>query len=222
MFACAMEHRLLAHEVGHSFGLRPIFDGVTISCESGQIWGVLGPNGVGKSTLLKILGGLLEPTRGRVRYVHAERSVTGPAISSWVGLVAPYANLYEEFSAFENLYWVLALRGVRPCREQLEAALRRVELPAARWHEPLRFFSSGMKQRARLAAALVAEPWVLLLDEPTTNLDASGVRKVRALMEEEALRGRIVILATNTAEEASWCTHRLDLQAYRTRLHSKR
>jgi heme exporter protein A len=217
MFGPVMEHHLRAREVGHAFGLRPVFEGVTLECRSGQIWGILGPNGSGKSTLLRILGGLLEPTWGEVRYIRGERAFSGSAILPWIGLVAPYANLYEEFSAYENLYWVLALRGQRPEPDRLAAVLERVGLARTWWQEPLRTYSSGMKQRVRLAAALVTEPSLLLLDEPTSNLDEAGVRQVRQILEEEASGGHIVLLATNIPEEASWCSHRLDLRAHRPR-----
>lgn len=194
------------------FNRRVVFDGVHFSIQTGQTLLISGRNGAGKSTLVKILAGVLTPSAGTVTVSSAD----GGGIfgrQSLVGLVSPYLSMYDEFSAEENLRHVAAIRGLSYDRGFADDLFRRVAL-FARKDDPLRAYSSGMKQRAKYAAALLHRPSVLLLDEPMANLDAEGVDIVRGLMAEQTGGGALVV-ATNDLSDVARYDERVDLNAAR-------
>jgi heme exporter protein A len=193
--------QLVATNLRKTFNRRVIFDGVSITLAPGKTLLITGRNGSGKSTLVKILAGVLSPSRGTV-------SVTGSP-----GMVSPYLQLYDEFSAVENLRLAMSLRGLPYDRVRGEDLLRRVGL-AARKDDPVRTYSSGMKQRAKYAFALMHRPVVLLLDEPMSNLDADGISLVRSIMAEHREAG-ILVVATNDLTDIDRYDERIDLNAAR-------
>ncbi len=161
-----------------------------------------GPNGSGKSTASKIICGLISPTAGDVSLINEGKSIDRDKVHSYVGFVAPYLELYGEFTAVENLRLEARARGMkRKDQEWLDEILRLVGLFNRR-NDELRSFSSGMKQRLKYAAALLHEPQVLVLDEPTANLDAAGIDMVFALIDKYR-KDRIVVIATNDEQEAA-------------------
>ncbi|MCK5571477.1 MAG: ABC transporter ATP-binding protein [Bacteroidetes bacterium] len=176
-----------------TFNRRVIFQNISFSVASSQTLLITGRNGSGKSTLLKILCGLLTPTGGDVRFeMHSPGTVDRLAT---VGMVSPYLQMYDEFSAEENLRMALAIRGLPPDENRVDELLRSVGLQARR-RDPVRAYSSGMKQRVKYAFALVHNPSVLMLDEPMANLDTEGIQMVRGIMGEHRSRG-ILAVATN-------------------------
>lgn len=193
--------QLVATDLRKTFNRRVIFDGVSITLDPGQTLLITGRNGSGKSTLVKILAGVLSPSKG---------SVSGAGSP---GLVSPYLQLYDEFSAAENLQLAMSLRGLPYDRERGEDLLRRVGL-AARKDDPVRTYSSGMKQRAKYAFALMHRPVVLLLDEPMSNLDADGIAIVRSIMTDHR-EGGILVVATNDLTDIDRYDERIDLNAAR-------
>ncbi|HOQ28804.1 MAG TPA: ABC transporter ATP-binding protein, partial [Armatimonadota bacterium] len=152
-----------------------------------------------KSTLVRILCGLLRPTRGSIEYRVGERLVPGRDVKRLVGLVSPDLVLYEELTLLENLRFFARVRGLRRSDMELQTLLTQVGLESegARRAGTL---STGMRQRLRFAHALLHEPPVLLLDEPTANLDDAGVAMARACMARQRSRG-ILVVATNNREE---------------------
>ncbi len=128
-----------------------------------------------------------------------------------VGLVAPYLQLYEEFSAMENLQLAASLRGLRAESGAHEVLLRRVALEPKRT-DPVHGFSSGMKQRLKYALALAHHPRILVLDEPMSNLDADGMATVRSIMAEHRTRG-ILVVATNDLTDIDAYEQKVDLNA---------
>jgi heme exporter protein A len=194
------------------FNRRTVFDGVRFGVAAGQTLLVSGRNGAGKSTLLKILAGILTPSAGSV-----DISVPGSdglfGRQSGFGLVSSYLSLYEEFSAEENLRYIARIRGGSFDRGYAHDLLRRVDL-FARKGDPLRTYSSGMKQRAKYAAALYHRPPILLLDEPMSSLDTDGIAVVRELMAEQRRQG-VVIVATNDLSDVDRYDERVDLDALR-------
>ncbi len=201
---------LRADDLRMVFNRRVVFDGVHFSIVAGQTLLISGKNGSGKSTLLKILAGVLTPSAGSV-------TVSGPGGNgifgrqSLFGFVSPHLSLYDEFSAEENLQHFAAIRGAAYDRAFADDLLRRVAL-YSRKDDPLRAYSSGMKQRAKYAAALLHHPPILLLDEPMANLDAEGVTIVRSLMAEQRLTGALVV-ATNDLTDVDRYDERVDLNA---------
>lgn len=186
--------RMTAAGLRKVFDRRVIFDGVSFALEGNGTLLITGRNGSGKSTLLKIIAGVLAPTAGTMR-VEQEGAAGAFAQHELVGMVSPYLQMYEEFTAEENLRTASAIRGVTFDTPFAHALLRRVGL-FARKDDPVRTFSSGMKQRVKYAFALLHRPPVLLLDEPMSNLDAEGIAIVRAVMEEHRTAG-ILVVATN-------------------------
>jgi heme exporter protein A len=188
--------------VTRRFGRRVVFEDVSASVHSGGALVVTGPNGSGKSTLLRIIAGLLPPSKGAV-----SMTVSGSTLEPWqrrgrLGYVAPDLTLYGELSGAENLVFFGRLKGLQLKREDLIASLERVGL-RGRGRDLVRDYSSGMRQRLKYAFALLGQPPVLLLDEPTANLDASGEEIVRSIIEDQRRTG-LVIMGTNEASEVEW------------------
>jgi heme exporter protein A len=191
------------------FGRRRLFEGLSVEVEPGAPLAVVGPNGSGKSTLLLVLAGVVAPTAGTVRLRVDGRDVPADERPLRVGLVAPALQLYDPLTARENLAFLAGARRLRDAASRVDAALDRVGL-LARADEPLATFSTGMRQRMRLAAAVLHRPAVLLLDEPGATLDADGRALVAALVAEP---GPVVVVATNDPDEAALCPRRLTLAA---------
>ncbi len=193
------------------FNRRTIFDRVEFEAREGQTLLITGRNGSGKSTLVKIISRVLTPSAGSVSLTLGAAPVGELAWAGAVGLVSPYLQLYDEFSARENLKLALAMRGSRADPERIAALLGDVAL-ASRADDPLRTYSSGMKQRAKYAFALVHRPPVLILDEPMANLDAEGIAIVRRLMAAQRGSGLLVV-ATNDLSDIDTHDFRVDLNA---------
>jgi heme exporter protein A len=201
---------LSATGLSKQFGRRVLFRDLALDVGPGDTLAITGANGSGKSTLLQVLAGLQEPTAGSVRLALAGREVPREVHPLHIGFVAPYLNVYDEFTARENLAFIARARRIGGARPRIEALLARVGL-AGREEDYLRTFSSGMRQRVRFAAALLAEPAVLFLDEPGSNLDAAGRTLVEDVVSSQRQRGGLVVIATNAEDEAALCTARLAL-----------
>jgi heme exporter protein A len=178
---------------------RKILNNLELTVVGGEVIGIFGPNGSGKSTLLRCIAGLLRPSAGSVKLHINECDYSAPALlRSMVGYVSPELNLYPELSARENLQFFAAVTS-RPSKPIAEL-LSDVGL-AKRLDDPIGTYSSGMRQRVRLALAALHEPPILLLDEPGLALDEGGQDVVIAMIEHQRQRGGIVILATNDQRE---------------------
>ena len=196
--------RIEAEEVGKRFGRRVVFTRLSASFHGGEVVAITGRNGSGKSTLLRILAGLLTPSSGRVTAYSNGSAMPSDAITPRTGFVAPYLNVYESFSARENLEFIARARGLPRPADRIAGVLGRVGLDAAD-EAPVSTYSSGMTQRVRLACAVLHEPAVLMLDEPTTNLDPAGRNVVRQMIADHSRGSGLVIVATNDAAEAALC-----------------
>jgi|ERR1041384_523769 heme exporter protein A len=206
-----MQVTLSVSGLSRVFNRRRIFSGLDLRLGSDDSLAVRGRNGSGKSTLLKILAGVLSPSGGTVALSVGSDDVPAGLRYRYTGFVAPYLQLYDEFTAMENLRFFRSVRGLAGDDRFLLDLLGRFGLQK-RENDPLRTFSSGMKQRVKYAFALLHDPPVLLLDEPTSNLDASGINEVFRLIEERK-PGRIVVIATNNREESTLCNRTLDLDS---------
>ena len=192
-------------QVEHRYGNRRVFLPVSAEISVGQVGAISGMNGAGKSTLLKIVAGLLRPTAGRVRIDCNGKTLDALARREVIGYVAPDLTLYRELSGAENLLFFARLRGVTLTRDDLIARLTAVGL-RGRGRDLVGAYSSGMRQRLKYAFALLTDPPLLLLDEPTANLDAEGVAMVQRVIAAQRIRpgGGITLLATNEPEETAW------------------
>ena len=203
-----MPTRLVADGLSMRFGRRRLFDGLTAAVEPGAPLAVVGDNGSGKSTLLLLLAGLLAPTGGAVRLVVGGHEVEPRDRPRTVGYVAPALDLYDALTARETLRFLARARALPDAPARVAAVLGRVGL-ADRADEPVAAFSTGMRQRLRIATALVHDPPVLLLDEPGATLDAAGRALTASLVADDA---RVVVLATNDPAEADLCARRVVLR----------
>jgi heme exporter protein A len=176
----------------------------------GECLAVTGVNGSGKSTLLKIIAGLVRPEAGCVRYCSKRAS---DSLVRALGYAAPDTHLYAELTGSENVDFFREVRGLNGT-ETTDALLARVGLSKARGNDRLSTYSSGMRQRLKLAVSLLGEPWLLIWDEPTSALDAAGAGIVEENIERHRDRGGISVIATNDGEEARrWGDLRLDISA---------
>jgi heme exporter protein A len=187
--------RIIADNLTKTFNRRKVLENISFSIDAPFCLGIIGKNGAGKSTLIKIIAGLLEPNSGKLEYEIGTKRLKAEAAISRIGFLSPYLQLYDEFSALENLIVYDEIRGNKKDLKIYTNLLERVNLYDRR-NDYLRTFSSGMKQRLKIAFALSNSPDVLLFDEPTTNLDESGIKIVRDIMDEHKNNG-ILIVATN-------------------------
>lgn len=187
--------RLQIDGVSKTYGSRRVLQRVSAELIGGETLLITGRNGAGKSTLLRIIAGLLRPSEGAVHFWRGAGQVSGEQRRRQLGFVGPDIRLYRELTAREHMRFVGRLRGLPDDEVDVVAGLELVGL-AGREDEVVGGYSSGMLQRLRYALALLHRPEVLLLDEPTTNLDEVGVAVVEGIVAATARRG-IVIVATN-------------------------
>lgn len=176
------------------FGTTRALAGVTLELEAGQVTVIEGPNGSGKSTLLNILSLLSRPTRGEVRFGKHEAWKSRAALRGRLGVLAHAAMLYPDLSGEENLQLYARAFGLPDARAG--AMAERFDALGF-WQRPVRTYSRGQLQRIALGRALLHQPRLLLLDEPSTGLDARSVELLVAAVAEERQRGAIVALVTH-------------------------
>lgn len=203
--------RVDAEHISKRFNRRAVFKDISFSIEKGEVFGITGRNGSGKSTLLRIVGGLLTSSGGVLRYTLDGVTIVPERLHQYIGYVAPYLTLYEEFSAEENIALYARIRGLAYRRRDAQELLARVGLPVDR-PDPIRAFSSGMKQRMRLVFAVLHRPPLLLLDEPISNLDTDGMRIVYELVAEFRAQGSVII-ATNDQDDIAQCDRTISVEA---------
>ncbi len=192
------------------FGERVAVTGLTFEVKAGEVFGLLGPNGAGKTTTVRMLTGLLAPTRGKgtVCGIELGRASDGTALRKRVGLLTEQPGLYERLSARENLTFFMRLHEVdeKAAWKRTQGYLERFGL-AGREDEPVGGFSKGMRQKLAIVRTLVHEPEVIFLDEPTSGLDPQSARTVRDAVAELAAEGRTLVLCShNLAEVERLCT----------------
>jgi heme exporter protein A len=179
-----------------SFGEQIALNGLDLAIPPGTFYSLLGPNGAGKSTLLHVLAGLTRPSGGEVRVLGKPPGRHNPHLRARVGLIAHRSQLYADLSAEENLRFFGALYGLPDREARVEEVLGRVELLHRR-RDPVRAFSQGMTQRLAIARALLHDPTVLLLDEPTTGLDDRAVGILIELLSSLHDGARTLIMTTH-------------------------
>ncbi|MBI5731106.1 MAG: ABC transporter ATP-binding protein [Ignavibacteriales bacterium] len=194
-------------------GRRLIFDGINFSFSSQHIYGISGPNGSGKSTLVKIIANLISPTRGKVIHKNNLKKVESVKLHNHIGFVSPYLFLYDEFTAEENLLHFSNIRGISFNKERSDFLLNELKL-IDRKNDLVRGYSSGMKQRLKFIFALLHQPPLIILDEPTSNLDNPGKEKVYELIKKEA-ENNLVIIASNEDSDIALCGQVIELEKFK-------
>jgi ABC-type multidrug transport system ATPase subunit len=201
-----------AQGLGRRYGRQWIFKELSRVFRPGTATAVLGPNGAGKSTLLSILAGQLLPTTGHVHYTLGGQTLPVAEVPRQLAYCAPYLDLPEDFTLLELLAFHTRLKPLQP---GLSAAglVELMYLEKAR-HQPVREFSSGMKQRLKLGLALYAATPLLLLDEPTTNLDATGTAWYLEHVARVRTTERLVIVSSNVPAEYAFCEETVRITDY--------
>lgn len=202
--------------VSKNFGRRIIFRDLSYSVNTNLILGISGKNGSGKSTLMKIISGIISPTKGEVIHHFNGIKVKDNELYNQIGFVSPYLILYEEFSAEENLQIISRIRGIDYDFQFVKQLFEKMNLYNRR-KDIVKTYSSGMKQRLKYIFALMHKPKLLLLDEPTSNLDNEGKSSVYSIVDE-CSKNNIVIIASNEEQDLSLCNDIIYLENYKKEL----
>ena len=197
---------------GKRFRFDWIFRNLTHTFQPGGRTALIGPNGSGKSTLMKVLSGHLSLSKGKISFVEQGKIIPPEEVYRYIGYAAPYIELIEEFTLMESIQFHSRLKplqtGITP--DQL---LDILELSKNRDKE-IRFFSSGMKQRVKLALAICSDCPVVLLDEPSTNLDVNAIAWSHCLLNQYAA-DRLVVIATNDPADLELCDKQVDIMGWK-------
>lgn len=192
---------------GKRFNRDWIFRNLSCEFNSGNAYVITGPNGSGKSTLLQIIGGSMVVSEGQVNYEMPEEQVY-----RHISITAPYLEVIEEMTAKEFLHFHAQFKPFLPSLS-INAILEKVGLSNAA-NKQIRYYSSGMKQRIKLAQSIFSNVSCVLLDEPCTNLDAEGIALYQGLIKDYSA-GRLVIVSSNDEQEYSFCNERLNILDYK-------
>jgi ABC-type multidrug transport system ATPase subunit len=184
-------------------------DGMHLSVPRGAVLGLLGPNGAGKSTTLRVVLGLVRPTRGEIKLFGRPLEKERLSLLRRVGSLVEGAAFYEQLSAVDNLRWLGELAGGAP-RDRIASLLEDVGL-AKRGGDPVKNYSTGMRQRLGLAAAILHDPELVVLDEPLSGLDPPAVLLVRALIRRLAQEGKTVIVSSHALHEVEQVCDRVTI-----------
>jgi ABC-2 type transport system ATP-binding protein len=192
-------------------------DGVSFEVEQGETYGLLGPNASGKSTLIRVLSTLLIPDEGEVRLLGYLLPEQEREVRRQIGRVSVDAAFYKKLSARENLLYSALLYGLNPSEAEHRAIeiLEQIGLEACRFSDPLEEMSRGMQQKISIARALLVNPPILLLDEPTTGLDPKSRRDVQSFLESHRREhGTTILLTTHDMAEAERLCARIGFLAH--------
>ena len=204
--------RMLLSKAGKRFNRDWIFRNIDFEFLSGKSYAITGPNGSGKSTLLQCISGGMEFNSGEFSAFINETAVATENLHRHVSIVAPYLEVIEEMTASEFLQFHGSFKHYLPGISVIEI-LRTVELEKSA-HKQIRYFSSGMKQRIKLAQAVFTNTPLLLLDEPCTNLDATGYKLYHSLITTYC-KDKTIIVSSNDAEEYSFCDTKINIEEYK-------
>ncbi|KAB1910136.1 ATP-binding cassette domain-containing protein [Micromonospora tulbaghiae] len=205
-----MDLTIEAEGLRKSYGTHTALAGVDLAVPAGTVLGLLGPNGAGKTTMVRILSTLLTPDGGSARVCGYDVVRKPREVRRRVGLTGQYAAVDELLTGRENLVLIGVLHhlGRRAARTRADELLERFQLTDAA-ERAARTYSGGMRRRLDLAASLVADPPVLVLDEPTTGLDVTNRRTLWAMVREQVAKGTTVLLTTQYLEEADHLAGRI-------------
>ncbi|MBS1522148.1 MAG: ABC transporter ATP-binding protein [Bacteroidetes bacterium] len=204
--------KITLQNIGRRFNRDWIFRNIDYTFTSGETYAILGPNGSGKSTLLQVLNGSLVPSTGDIKYFLNDNPLEVDTVFKQVSLAAPYLELIEEFTMDEMTDFHFKFKAYRSGMNK-DAVIDLLNLQGGR-NKIIKYFSSGMKQRLKLALAFCSDTPILMLDEPTSNLDTQGVDWYLNLVQQFAA-DRLTIICSNQIHEYSFCKHQLNISDYK-------
>lgn len=203
---------ITAEGLGKKYFREWIFRKTDYHFHTGRAYAIIGPNGSGKSTLLKTLSGAIPATEGKLSYELDGKQIASDYWPRYISYAAPYLELIEEFTLQELLkfHFSLKKRGTESFQENLA---EKMFLKAALFKQ-IKYFSSGMKQRLKLGLAFFADTPVLLLDEPTSNMDSRGIDWYLKQIEE-VKKNKLLIVCSNQPSEYSFCQEVINITNYK-------
>lgn len=189
--------------IGKKFHNKWIFRNLDLTIKSGSHHAIVGSNGSGKSTLLMILAGYMAPSRGQVSWSINGQPLHPREVYQQVAICSPYLELIEEFSLEESLRFQ---QRFKPFRQQTSIS-QLLEMSGLEEHanQPIRHYSSGMKQRCRLLLSIMSQAGLLLLDEPCSNLDAAGIQWYQQMVQTHCINRSLVICSNHNTHEYQEC-----------------
>ena len=203
---------IVLEDIGRRFNRDWVFRHLDYRFTTGSRYAILGPNGSGKSTLLQLVSSSLTPSAGRIEYRLAGKTIDPDHIYKQLSLAAPYLELIEEFTLTEQIRFHFTHKGfLGGFDERLLVDLLGL---AHAQDKQIRYFSSGMKQRVKLALACCADVPIVLLDEPTTNLDEDGVDWYLQLVDRTCAN-RLLLVCSNQEREYRFCEHTITITDYK-------
>jgi len=204
--------KIVLEQIGRRFNREWVFRGVNHVFVSGRSYAILGANGTGKSTLLQIISGSLSGSEGTVSYFRDDSPIDIERRFRDLSIAAPYLELIEEFSLSEHIDFHFQFKKYQYGYDKRSV----VSLLGLHYseHKAIKNFSSGMKQRVKLALAFCSDTQILLLDEPTSNLDQQGVEWYLSLIEQ-CSSNRLVIVCSNQEQEYGFCDERINVEDYK-------
>jgi ABC-type multidrug transport system ATPase subunit len=199
------------HNVGRRFNKEWIFRDLSTEFSSGNSYAILGPNGSGKSTLLSVLNGSLSPSEGKITFSDTVE-IPVENIYRYISLAAPYLELVETFTLKEIIDFHFKFKNFAAGLDA-KKLIEVLGLEKAK-NKEIKYFSSGMKQRTKLALACCTDTPILFLDEPTSNLDVQGINWYRELIENFG-KERLTIIGSNQIQEYDFCTEHIQISDYK-------
>ena len=204
--------KIFLDKVGKRYNYEWVFKAISFQFHSGTSYAILGANGSGKSTLLQIIAGNLSPSEGKVNYTLHEKKIEVENIFRSTGFSAPYLELIEEFSLEEMISFHEKFKPFSPVLSK-NKVMEILGMEKSKG-KMLKNFSSGMKQRVKLALAILSDVPVVLLDEPATNLDEQGVSWYKNLVNDFS-KERLLIVCSNQLQEYDFCKEQLNLHDFK-------
>jgi ABC-type multidrug transport system ATPase subunit len=201
---------ILLQQVGKRFNRDWIFRKLDYHFEAGKAYAITGPNGSGKSTLLQVIAGSTNASEGQVNLQTSDSLITTEAIYQHVSIAAPYLEVIEEMTAQEFLQFHAAFKNLT---HSINEILSIIGLDKAA-NKQIRYYSSGMKQRIKLAQAIFVNTPILLLDEPCTNLDKTGYDLYHQLIATYC-SNKLIVVSSNDENEMDFCGERLSIMDYK-------
>lgn len=202
--------------IGKRYRFEWIFRDLTYNFKMGTGYAILGNNGSGKSTFMQVLSGHLSPSKGKLIYSKNNKAISIDKAYQELSFAGPYIEMIEEFTLQEviDFHWKF-----KPMKCSQEELLERLDYPKSAKKKAVKYFSSGMQQRLKLALAICSETSLLLLDEPTITLDQKAVAWYGDLLQEYAYGpDRLTIIASNVEEDFQGCTERLNILDYKKKV----
>ena len=206
--------RFSAHQLSKKFNREWIFKNVSFEFSGADVIGITGSNGSGKSTLLQILSGYLIPSSGEIKLFVGDVEITAEDFYKHISLSSPFLELVEEFTLEEQLNFYFKFKKSKNSVSVSE--LLSMSLLAQHAQKQIRNFSSGMKQRVKLLMAMASDTSLLLLDEPCTNLDSSGIEWYKKMLTEFKANRIVIISSNNQPDELFMCNKFISMDDFKS------